>query len=162
MRHGDHIENKLNKLGKKQVEFSSKYLEKLNISKIYCSPINRCKESACIASRVLKKDIIIDNRLREREKIASQREEKDLEWYNNYLNVNYSSSDPEGAKEFFGRIKDFVEYIIRKHDFSENVLLVGHSSTLYALAAYFYGVKSEAIWMALGNGSIVCFETKEN
>ena len=160
MRHGDHVNDNLNGLGKKQVKFSSYYLRGVNISKIYCSPINRCMESARIVGKTLKKDIVVDNRLKEREKIASMRSEEDKEWYDNYLNVNYSCKSPEGAKEFFCRIKSFVDDVISKHNDSENILVVGHSSTLYALGAYFYGIKDNAVWMAMGNGSVVCFETK--
>lgn len=160
MRHGDYKKESLNKLGKKQVKYSSRYLENMNISCVYSSPITRCMESALIANKILKKEIIIDERLREREKIAAMRTSDNEKWFKNYLNVNYSSKNPEGAKQFFSRISDFVNDIKAKHNDEDSVLVVGHSSTLYALAAYFYEVEDEAVWMAMGNASIVCFETK--
>lgn len=160
MRHGDYNKESLNSLGKKQVKYSSRYLKDVNIVDIYSSPLTRCKESALIASKLLKKEIIIDERLREREKIAAMRNSDDEKWFKNYLNVNYSCKKPEGAKQFFSRIKEFVLDIKEKHSEEENILVVGHSSTLYALAAYFYNIVDEAVWMAMGNGSIVCFEIK--
>ena len=160
MRHGDYREKSLNSLGKKQVKYSSRYLSNCNIVSIYSSPLTRCMESALIVNKLLKKDIIVDDRLKEREKIASMRTSDDEKWFKNYLNVNYSSKKPEGAKQFFSRIKEFVLDIKEKHSEEENILVVGHSSTLYALAAYFYNVVDEAVWMAMGNGSIVCFEIK--
>jgi len=160
MRHGDYNKESLNSLGKKQIKYTSKYLCNANIASIYCSPLTRCKESALIASKLLKKEIVIDERLKEREKIASMRTSDDEKWFKNYLNIKYSSKNPEGAKQFFSRIREFVVDVINKHDDSENVLVVGHSSTLYALGAYFYGAEDEAVWMAMGNGSVVCFETK--
>ena len=161
MRHGDYDESKLNRLGKKQIKYSACYLKQANISKIYSSPITRCLESSKIVNKILNKEIAIDSRLSEREKIASMRGEDDQEWFDNYLNINYSSNNPEGAKEFFDRIKSFVEEALCSHDDNENILIVGHSSTLYALTAYFYGAQKEIVWMAMGNGSIVCFETKK-
>ena len=89
MRHGDYDKSSLNSIGKKQVKYSSKYLKDVNIVSIYSSPLTRCKESALIASKLLKKEIIIDERLREREKIAAMRNSDDEKWFKNYLNVNY-------------------------------------------------------------------------
>lgn len=160
MRHGDYNSESLNNFGKKQVKYSSKYLLDCNIVSIYSSPLKRCKESALIANKLLKKDIIIDERLKEREKIASMRTSDDEKWFKNYLNINYSSKKPEGAKQFFSRIKEFIMDVKEKYSEEDNILVVGHSSTLYALAAHFYNVVDEAVWMAMGNGSIVCFEIK--
>ena len=160
MRHGDYKGESLNNLGKKQVKYSARYLVDCNIACVYCSPLVRCKESALIANKLLKKAVVIDERLKEREKIASMRTSDDEKWFKNYLNINYSSKKPEGAKQFFSRIKEFIIDIKEKYKEEDNVLVVGHSSTLYALAAYFYNAVNEAVWMAMGNGSIVCFEIK--
>ena len=58
MRHGDYSKEKLTRLGKKQVKFSSEYLKKCNIDKIYSSPTTRCIQSSEIVSKVLNKQLI--------------------------------------------------------------------------------------------------------
>lgn len=162
MRHGDYNGERLTRLGKKQVKFSSEYLKKCNISKIYSSPSIRCIESSEIVSKVLNKKYEVRNELNERSKIASHRDNDKEEWFKNYLNINYSCKDKEGSKEFFSRVRNLIEEVIKNNNLDENILFVAHSSISYAMSAYFFKEKENATWMAMGNASIICFEVKEN
>lgn len=162
MRHGDYNNERLTRLGKKQVKFSSEYLKKCNISKIYSSPSRRCIESSEIVSKVLNKKYEVREEINERNKIASLRDNDEEEWFENYLNMNYSCKDKEGSKEFFSRVRNLIEEVINNNNLDDNILFVAHSSISYAMAAYFFKEREYATWMAMGNASIICFEVKEN
>lgn len=162
MRHGDYSKEKLTRLGKKQVKFSSEYLKKCNIGKIYSSPTTRCIQSSEIVSKVLNKQFEVRRELNERSKIASLRDNDKEEWFKNYLNMNYSCKNIGGSKEFFDRVKSLINEVISNSNKDENILFVGHSSISYAMAAYFFKEKEWVTWMAMGNASIICFEVMEN
>ena len=76
--------------------------------------------------------------------------------------MNYSCKDKEGSKEFFSRVRNLIEEVIKNNNLDENILFVAHSSISYAMSAYFFKEKENATWMAMGNASIICFEVKEN
>lgn len=162
IRHGDHKADKLTHVGKKQIKYASEYLKRENIVAIYSSDTKRCVDSAKIISKILKLPVKFCHDLREREKIENIVTPDDQTWYNNYLNKNYSHTNPEGGKEFFDRVNTILQDVISKHYAkNENVLLVGHSCNAYAIASYVYNNTNDfANWLALGNASIVCFEIK--
>ncbi len=163
VRHGEAKNDKLTKFGKLQCKLAVKDKEKFKFAKIYSSPANRCVKTARYFQNKYKIPLDILYNLKEREllKTANPQNEQEQEWYDNYLNPEYSSKDPEGCKEYLTR--NFVEFkkIIDEHlDSQENAIIVAHSGTLYALAAYVNGIaKGKNItWLRIANCSKVYFE----
>lgn len=163
VRHADAKNDKLTKLGKKQLKLLLKEKESFEFAKIYCSPANRCVKTARPFQVKRKLPLEIVEGLKERELLKTEKpqNEKEQEWYDNYLNPMYSSSLPEGCKEYLAR--NFVEFkrIIENHiDNNENAIIVAHSGTFYALNAYINGLqKNKNInWNRLGSADRVYYE----
>ena len=104
--------------------------------------------------------------MKEREllKTGKPQNEKEQEWYDNYMNPMFSFDSPEGCKEFLTR--NFVEFkrIINHHfERNENAIIVAHSGTFYCLMAFINGIqKNKNInWYRLGTGNKVYFEINE-
>lgn len=163
VRHAEHKNDKLTKLGKLQCQLLLKSKENIKFTKIYSSPANRCVLTAKAIQKKWKLPLEICENLKEREllKTAEPQNEQEQEWYDNYMNPLYSSENPEGCKNFLTRT--FVEFkkIIDEHiEKQENVVIVAHSGTLYALSAYVNGIKKNKnlVWLRAGNCSKVYFE----
>lgn len=163
VRHGDADENGLTELGKRQCELMNESVERYNFSKIYCSSVNRCKQTAEFLKRkfALYAEYLDD--LRDREALHHDPEtEEEQFWYDNYLNKNFSSLKPEGCKEFLQRNFDVFDRIISEHkQKNENVILVAHSCTFYAIQEYFNKSSGEEInYYRLSNCAKVYFEVR--
>lgn len=163
VRHGDHKNDKLNFWGRLQAKILSHELKHDKIEKIYCSPKNRAKQTAKIISKNLKiNKPIVENNFVEREQLPENYDKlKFQDYYDNYLNINFSYSKPEGCKEFCQRVFCALDEIIEKNiNQTENILIVGHSCLLYAFNAYFNGIPQNGMltWMCMGNCSKICFE----
>ena len=110
-------------------------------------------------------DIIKVEGIGERELLKTKEPQTEQEklWYDNYLNPMFSNEEPEGCKEFLAR--NFIEFnrIIDEHiDKDENVIIVAHSGTFYALMAYINGIQKnqDLIWYRLNNCAQVIVEIK--
>ncbi len=166
VRHGDNINDKLTRLGKQQAKLVCNDLCYENISKIYCSPMQRTMDTAKIIAKHLKlKNIEICSEITERQQPKNQTvEDPEIIKYNaNYLNYTFSNKNPEGCKEFCERIFKFLDRIIAEHKLkNENIVIVGHSSMAYVLNAYFTGLPKDnnLVWIRLGNCSKLCYEVK--
>ena len=163
VRHADAKNDKLTKLGKKQLKLLFKEKESFEFMKIYASPANRCVKTARPFQIKDKLPLEIVEGLRERELLKTEKpqSEHEQEWYDNYLNPMYSSESPEGCKEYLAR--NFVEFkrIIDNHiENNENAIIVAHSGTFYALNAYINGLqKNKNInWYRLGSADRVYYE----
>ena len=161
VRHAEAKENVLTNLGRKQCEMMCEQNEHYEFSKIYCSSIERCKETAEYLKNKynLKVECFYD--LRDREVLDSTPQNSDeKEWYDNYLNKNYSHKNPEGCKEFLQRNFKIFDDIINHHkQKNENVILVAHSCTFYAIQEYINSSKGENInYCRLSNCSKIYFE----
>lgn len=161
VRHGDAEEDELTQLGKKRCELMCEGEETYKFSKIYCSTVNRCKETAEYFERMYGLDVEYFADLKDRETLSGKPKTKDeQEWYDNYLNKNYSHKNPEGCKEFLERNYKVFDKIISKHKSkNENVILVAHSCTFYAIEEYFKKSDSDEIkYYRLSNCAKVYFE----
>ncbi|MBQ3493882.1 MAG: histidine phosphatase family protein [Clostridia bacterium] len=159
LRHGDYDKSgSLSELGKKQIKLIAKNLVNENIDAIYCSPIQRCVECSKIINKKLKLEVEFDERIRERDKVLGEpKTQQEKLWWENYLNPSFSSRNPEGCKEFFERVFDFVEELKNKKQ--SRVLVIAHSALLYAMLYYVYKPQNQlAIWNSLSNGGYVRFE----
>lgn len=166
VRHADAKNDKLTKLGRRQCKLALRAKENIKFDKIYTSNTNRCIKTARCFQLKYKLPVEVLEGLNERELLPSSepQNEKEREWFDNYMNPLYSSKEPEGCKEFLTR--NFIEFkkIIDEHiDKNENVIIVAHSGTLYALMAYVNGIKKNRNinWFRAGNCSKVYFEVME-
>ena len=161
VRHGESVDDKLTDLGKKQCELMIQGREEYKFAKIYSSVANRCKETAEYLKNSLSLDVEYLRELKDRELLKSTPQNDDEQWwYDNYLNRNYSHKNPEGCKEFLDRNFVAFDRIIRQHkDKNENIILVAHSCTFYAIQEYFKPSDTEIInYYRLANCSRVYFE----
>ena len=162
IRHADAKDDKLTKLGKKQAKLLSEK-DDFEFAKIYSSPMERCKKTAIIFNKKRKLPLEIDFRLKERETLGRKPKTKEEQkWYDNYLNPQFSNLSPEGCKEFLERVYEFLgERIFEHYQKNENIAVVAHSGTFYAIMSYFNKGKKENInWYKIGCASKVYFEVK--
>ena len=164
VRHAQSVDDKLTRFGIKQAKYLVKDLAYENIAKVYCSPMNRTMQTAAIIAKKLHlSQPVADNRIRERELDKSRLSGEELaEFDANYLNPNFSHTNPEGCKEFVQRVFDFLTQIIADNNLrlDDSLLIVGHSSLAYVMYAYFYGLPKDKnlVWVRAGNASKLCFE----
>ena len=163
VRHGDAKDDKLTELGKQQCEVMVKQDESFNFSKIYSSPLSRCTDTAKYLEKKhgVKTEILTD--LIERHTLERDPEtENEQEWFDNYLNKNFSNSEPEGCKDYLKRTYNALDKIINEHkDKNENVIIVAHSCTYYAIMSYFNeSNKNDINWYRISNCAKVYFEIK--
>lgn len=162
VRHGDHKGDKLTRLGKKQSKIVCNDLKYENIEVIYSSPLSRATETAEIISKNLGNiEVKVSDALRERSRLTHEPENAyEIEYSKNYLNPNFSSKNPEGCKEFLDRSYKFLEELCNS-DY-QCVLIVGHSSFVYALLSFVQGKRCDRdiTWVRVGNCSKICFEIK--
>ncbi len=162
VRHGEAIDDKLTDFGVTQCEVMVNCEENYKFSKIYSSTANRCKETAKFLSDKFGLKIESVKGIIDRQQLPNKKPQNADEqiWYDNYLNKNFSYENPEGCKEYLKR--NFAEFdkIINAHkDKNENVILVAHSCTFYAIQEYFNPSDSDEIkYYRLGNCSKVYFE----
>lgn len=165
VRHADDKNDVLTELGKQQCEMLEKYEEEYKFTKIYSSPAKRCVDTAKALSKKFGIPVEIRKDLNERETLnGDPKTKKEQLWFDNYLNPEFSSKKPEGCKEYFGRIFSEIDGMINEHfDKEENVIIVAHSGTSYAISSYFYGVQKgkDVPWMRVGNCSRIYFEVNK-
>ena len=161
VRHGEAVDDKLTVLGKSQCDMMVKGEEDYIFSKIYCSTANRCRETAAYFEKKLGLEIEFLGGVKDRELLNKEPGNADERlWYNNYLNKNFSHKKPEGCKEFLQRNFSEFDKIIAVHKTkNENVILVAHSCTFYAIQEYFNSTNGNDInYYRLANCSRVYFE----
>lgn len=161
VRHGDAIDDNLTDLGRKRCELMCQGEETYNFAKVYCSTVNRCKQTAEYFKNIYSLEVEYLEDLKDRE-VLLDTPANNIEWlwYNNYLNKNFSHDKPEGCKEFLQRNFKAFQKIIERHKIkNENVILVAHSCTFYALQEYLQNSKSDEIkYYRLSNCAKVYFE----
>ncbi len=150
VRHGEVLHNALkiynnenedlNDNGVKQSETLKSKIKDLEYDMIISSPLIRAKHTAEIIN-VKNKDILIDNRLEERnpgnlngKPISYTNRE---EYWNFNSKVQYGTS--ENMKEFFKRVYNFLDEL-KARDY-ECVLIVAHSGVSKAFSGYFEGIQ---------------------
>lgn len=164
VRHGESINDKLTDFGIAQCEMMADSEEEYKFSKIYSSVANRCKETAKFLCEKFGLDLVLLEGVKDRDQLENEEPQNadEKEWYENYLNKNYSHKKPEGCKEFLKRnFAEFDKIILAHKEKNENVILVAHSCTFYAIQEYFNAsVGDEIKYYRLGNCSKVYFEVK--
>lgn len=150
VRHGETIYNALNQYSDEKIDLNEKgilqaqelreKIKEINYDVIIASPLIRTQHTAKIIN-IAKKEIIIDERLKERNTgdlagkpyTVTNREE----YWNYNSTIQYGTS--ENIKDFFRRVYDFLDEL-KKKDYSR-VLVVAHSGVSKAFSAYFEGMQ---------------------
>lgn len=150
--------------GKFQAARTTKYIKNENIACVYAAPSIRTRQTAEIVAKKIHAPLVIVDGLRERIGIKKEdiKSVSDQEFFDNYLNRNYKNNEKETCEKYIKRNFEIIDDIIKKHkDKNQNVLIVGHSSMLYALSAYFHGLQKDGdvIWMQCSNCATVKFST---
>ncbi len=140
----------LTKLGESQARNGVKLLGKEKVSAIYASPVFRTKQTAGIYAKKLKKEVVVDNRLREVDSGVWDEKRFDDEWVlkeqKAYKNLSHEGfyvaprgSTGESWKQVEDRATDFFKEIIKKHK-GETVVIVSHEGPLAFLMRYIQDV----------------------
>jgi len=143
----------LTKIGIEQAEQIGKYLKPIDISAIYSSPIERANNTAKIVAESNSIDYKLDERLTELDMGKFTRMPYD-EIFAKHGNVflKFYSNDPiisEHNVETFPhvqkRVMDMLDYIIKKHD-QQNVILVTHMDPIKSVIAKVMDLKPLALF----------------
>lgn len=130
----------LNENGKKQAIKVGKEIRKLNIDRIYCSPIERAKDTLRLFELDKSIPVIIDKRIKERNMgIYEKVPFKQLKW-DEFWNYNSDRFYPEleTMKNVYERIEKFLNEL--KLSDNNNILLVTHGGVSRAIYWYFNGI----------------------
>lgn len=150
VRHGEVLHNALkiynnenedlNENGVKQAEELKEKIKNIDYDIIISSPLVRAIHTAEIIN-INNKEIIIDNRLEERNPGSLSGQPLEVtnreEYWNYNTEIQYGTS--ENIKDFVKRVYDFLDELKNK-DY-ENVLIVAHSGVSKAFSGYFEGIQ---------------------
>ena len=131
----------LTKKGIKQAEELREKIKTINYDIVICSPLVRAKHTAKIIN-VKEKEMIIDNRLEERNPGSLSGQSLDVtnreEYWNYNTTIKYGTS--EDINLFFDRVYNFLDELKTKN--YESVLIVAHSGVSKAFYGYFEGIEN--------------------
>ncbi len=132
----------LTEKGIEQAEKTAKFLEQMNISAIYSSPIERAKHTAEIVAKHNSLDVTIDDRLIELDmgkftgvpydEIFTSHGNVFMKFYNGELEIAHNGV--ETFSEVKKRVLSIVDHVIEKHP-DQNVVLVTHMDPIKAMLA---------------------------
>ncbi len=145
-------ETELNNTGIEQAKKAGDQIKKYKINLIICSPLKRARQTAEIINTVTNCQIIIDDRIIERDcgNIEGTTDEEwasivneDINIINNY-NVNWNKQNVEPIQNVCNRVWNLLEEIKEKYK-DKSILLVTHGGTCRAINAYFNGISKDGI-----------------
>lgn len=130
----------LTEKGIEQAEKTAKFVEQMNISAIYSSPIERAKHTAEIVAKHNSLDVITDDRLIELDmgkftgvpydEIFTSHGNVFMKFYNGELEIAHNGV--ETFSEVKKRVLSIVDHVIEKHP-NQNVVLVTHMDPIKAM-----------------------------
>ena len=151
--------------GVDQSEKAAKFLEEMNISAIYSSPIERAKNTAKIVGKHNSIDVRIDDRLIELDmgkftgkpydEIFSSHGNVFMKFYRGELEIAHNGV--ETFEEVKKRIRDMVDHVIDNHP-DENVVLVTHMDPIKAMLSTVVSFSPENLYeLIIPNASLNIF-----
>ena len=151
--------------GVDQSEKAAKFLEEMNISTIYSSPIERAKNTAEIVGKHNSIDVRIDDRLIELDmgkftgkpydEIFSTHGNVFMKFYRGELEIAHNGV--ETFEEVKKRIRDMVDHVIDNHP-DENVVLVTHMDPIKAMLSTVVSFSPENLYeLIIPNASLNIF-----
>jgi len=159
----------LTKTGIEQAERIAKYLAPIDISAIYSSPIERAKHTAEITAKNCSLDVVLDERLTEIDmgKFTHMNYDDMFAKYGNIF-LKFYENDPVIAKhevETFPdvqkRVLDMVDYVVKKHN-NENVILVTHMDPIKSMLAKVMNLVPETLFeLIIANASLTIVKEQD-
>ena len=160
----------LTDLGIQQAEQIGNFLKSFNISKIYCSPIERAEHTAKIVANKIGLDCTIDERLTEIEmgKFSGMHYDTMFEKHGNVFLKFYQSHpvvEQNGIETFASvknRVLDMVSHCTKKHD-NETVLLVTHMDPIKSMISNILQPRPESLYeMIIRNASLTILKNEQS
>ena len=155
----------LTEKGIDQAQKAAEFLEQMNISRIYSSPIERAKHTAEIVGKQNSVDVTIDERLIELDmgkftgmpydEIFSSHGNVFMKFYNGELEIAHNGV--ETFEEVKKRILDIVDHVLETHP-DENVVLVTHMDPIKAMLSTIMDLTPENLFeLIIANASLNIF-----
>ena len=159
----------LTKTGIEQAERIAKYLEPLDISAIYSSPIERASHTAEIVAKSKSLGYELDDRLMEIDMGKFTRMNYDdmfakygnifLKFYENDSVI--SEHEVETFPDVQKRVLDMVDHVVEKHK-NENVILVTHMDPIKSMLAKVMDLKPKTLFeLIIANASFTILTEQE-
>ncbi|KFM15049.1 putative phosphoglycerate mutase GpmB protein [Marine Group I thaumarchaeote SCGC AAA799-O18] len=159
----------LTKTGIKQAERIAKYLNPLDISAIYSSPIERAKHTAEIIAENNSLDYQLDDRLIEIDmgKFTLMNYDDMFAKYGNVF-LKFYENDPvitehevESFPQVQRRVLDMVDYVIKKHG-NQNVVLVTHMDPIKSILSIVLDLKPKTLFeLVIANASLTIIKEQD-
>ena len=160
----------LTDLGVKQAEQIGTFLKSFNISKIYCSPIERAEHTAKIVANKVGLGCTVDERLTEIEmgSFSGMHYDTMFEKHGNVF-LKFYQGHPiveENGIETFSSVKnrvlDMVSHCSKKHD-NETILLVTHMDPIKSMISTILQPKPELLYeMIIRNASLTILKNEQS
>lgn len=154
----------LNKNGIKQAKETREKLKNIKFDVIFCSPLQRAKETCEIVTNQ-NKNIIFDDRIIERDfgdyqGLTKDKCNLDLLWESEDFQ---KLKNAETVSEMEKRIYEFLDEITVTYP-TENILIVSHGGVGMLVSSYFLGKPKDGNYMKYhsNNGQILKFENKKS
>ena len=159
----------LTEAGIKQAEHTAEFLQHMNISAIYSSPIQRAKHTAEIVGKHNSLDVTIDERLIELDmgkftgmpydEIINSHGNVFMKFYNGELEIAHNGV--ETFSDVKKRVLGIVDHVIEKHP-DENVVLVTHMDPIKAMLSTIVDLSATNLFeLIIANASLNIFREKE-
>lgn len=130
-----HTDIALNEVGATQAKTLRSVLKGIEFDAVYTSPLRRAKDTAelIVCDRY---EIIMDDRLMER--CFGEYEGMqagfwtELDFDIDDINLQEFPGGIESIGSIFARVRDFLDFVVSKHDADANILVVGHGALFKA------------------------------
>lgn len=177
VRHGETIENAngttmghtaghLSEKGTEQSKLVAKRLKDEKIDYIYCSDLQRTKDTLKEILKFHKKPVIYDPLLREKTQgIFDGKPSDKYQCYRDLHRQNARWRPPKG-ENFYDvkkRIRKFMQYLEDKHDKNDNILIVTHGGWKNVFLSFMMNIPREkTFFIKFDNTAVTKVELKEN
>ena len=159
----------LNQKGLRQASLVAEQLKKLDIDRIYSSPLKRACKTAEVINEHFDHKIMYSDCLKERnfgvwdnltyQEIVEGYPKEHSEWMEDWINYNIKGG--ESAFESSSRVANFTNSIISGKD-EGKIIVVTHLGTIRFMLAHLLGMKLEDSWrFRVDNCSITRLEIKD-
>ena len=159
----------LTETGVKQAKHTAEFLQHMNISAIYSSPIQRAKHTAEIVGKHNSLDVTIDERLIELDmgkftgmpydEIFNSHGNVFMKFYNGELEIAHNGV--ETFSDVKKRVLGIVDHVIENHP-DENVVLVTHMDPIKAMLSTIVDLSATNLFeLIIANASLNIFREKE-
>ena len=160
----------LTELGIQQAEKIGDFLKPLNISKIYCSPIERAEQTARIVANKVDLNCAVDERLTEIDMgtFTGMHYDEMFEKHGNVFLKFYQGHpvvENNGIETFSSvkkRILDMVDHCSKKHN-EETILLVTHMDPIKSIISTILQPRPESLYdMIIRNASLTILKNEQS